>query len=162
MQISLIVAVADNGVIGKKGVMLPWHLSADLAHFKGVTMGHPIIMGSTTYKTIGRPLPGRKNIVITRDTSFNAEGCTVVHSIEEAFSAAEDADEAFVIGGGAIYEQTLPLATKLYITQVHAQPDGDVYFTYSKDAWREIHREDHVADEKNEYDYSFIELIRQS
>jgi dihydrofolate reductase len=163
MNMSLLVAVAENGVIGKQGELLPWKLSSDLKRFKTLTVGHPIIMGRKTYETIGRPLPGRLNIVVSRSPDFAPEGCTVAHSIVEAIEIAKKADpeEIFIIGGGVIFEETLPLANKLYLTEVHAEPDGDTYFRYDKQAWQEIERQDLPADEKNQYAYSFVTLIKK-
>lgn len=163
MTISLLVAAAENGVIGKQGELLPWKLSSDLKRFKQLTMGHPIIMGRKTYETIARPLPGRLNIIVTRDTSFTAEGCSVVHSIDEAITKAReaDSDEIFIIGGGVIFEETLPLANKLYLTEVHAEPEGDTYFQYNQDEWQEIDCQDFDADEKNQYPYSFVTLVKK-
>ncbi|HEY9661255.1 MAG TPA: dihydrofolate reductase [Allocoleopsis sp.] len=163
MIISLLVAVAENDVIGKQGELLPWKLSSDLKRFKELTMGHPIIMGRKTYETIGRPLPGRLNIIITRDTNFTAQGCTIVHSIPQALNLAkaEDTNEIFIIGGGVIFEETLPLADKLYLTEVHAQPDGDTFFRYNKDEWQELERQDFDADDKNQYPYSFVTLVKK-
>ncbi len=161
MHIALIVAAADNGVIGKKGTMLPWHLRADLQRFKQLTAGHPIIMGRTTYETIGRPLPGRQNIIVTRDPAYQAEGCSVVHSIDEALQAAGPADEIFVIGGASIYEQTLPIADKIYLTQVHAAPEGDAFFKYDPGDWLETASESYPADDINDHPYSFVTLERQ-
>lgn len=160
MTISLIVAVAENGVIGKTGVMLPWRLPADLKRFKEVTMGHPIIMGRKTYETIGRPLPGRQNIIVTRNPDYKADGCEVVSSLPEALEAAKNSEEAFIIGGGQLFEQALPLADKLYLTLVHASPDGDVFFHYDPADWQEISNEPHEADDKNQYPYSFLTLLR--
>lgn len=159
--ISLIVAVAENGVIGKKGVIMPWRLPGEQARFKAITMGHPIIMGRTTYETIGRPLPGRQNIIVTHDPAYKAEGCEVVHSIEQALQIAQDSEEIFIIGGNSIYEQTMPLATKLYFTRVHASPEGDTFFRYDSAEWTEISRERHPADDKNQYDYTFSVLTRR-
>lgn len=163
MTISLLVAAAENGVIGKQGELLPWKLSSDLKRFKQLTMGHPIIMGRKTYETIARPLPGRLNIIVTRDTSFTAKGCSVVHSIDEAITKAReaDSDEIFIIGGGVIFEETLPLANKLYLTEVHAEPEGDTYFQYNQDEWQEIDRQDFDADKKNQYPYSFVTLVKK-
>lgn len=161
MSISLIVAVADNGVIGKTGAMLPWRLSGDLARFKELTLGHPIIMGRTTYESIGRALPGRQNIVITRNEDFTADGCTIVHSLEEAIRAAESQD-VFIIGGANIFAQALPLAEQIFLTRVHAQPEGDVVFKFDESAWSESEPENHTADEKNQYPYSFSLLKRKS
>jgi len=163
MTISLLVACAENGVIGKQGQLLPWRLSSDLKRFKELTMGHPIIMGRKTYETIGRPLPGRLNIVVTRDPNFAAEGCTVVHSVGNAIdkATAADSNEIFIIGGGVIFEETLPLAHKVYLTEVHATPDGDTFFRYNKADWNEVDRQDFAADDKNQYPYSFVTLTKK-
>lgn len=169
MLISLIVAAADNDVIGQTGTMLPWHLAADLQRFKQLTVGHPIIMGRTTYETIGRPLPGRQNIIVTRDPDYQADGCTVVHSIDEALQAAAESvtkagsetnGEIFVIGGANIFDQTLPLADKIYLTRVHASPGGDAFFRFNPAGWTESVPEDHPADDKNDHPYSFVTLTR--
>ncbi len=150
-----------KGVIGHEGD-LPWHLSADLKHFKAVTMGKPLIMGRKTHESIGRPLPGRKNIIMTRSPGFIAEGCTVVHSLDDAFQAAGDADEVMIMGGSAIYDQSLARANRLYITEVNADVSGDVYFPeFNKSEWVELERENHSADEKNNFDYSFVVLERK-
>lgn len=162
MHISLIVAMADNGVIGKKGMLLPWHLAADMQRFKQLTMGHPIIMGRTTYETFRRPLPGRQNLIVTRDPEYQAEGCTVVHSIEEALEVANETDEVFVIGGANIYQQTLPLADKIYLTWVHAEPEGDTFFHYDPADWNESAAEPHPADAKNDHPFTFVTLTRKS
>jgi dihydrofolate reductase len=160
MRISLIVAMAENRVIGRDN-QLPWRIPADLKHFKALTMGKPIIMGRKTYESIGRPLPGRDNIVITGDTSYRAEGCQVVHTLEEALRSAGGAEEAMIIGGATLYRQTLKDADRLYLTLVKAQPEGDTWFPKIKpQEWREIRREVHRADESNEYDYDFVVLDR--
>jgi dihydrofolate reductase len=162
MRISLIVAVADNSVIGRKGSMLPWHLGAELRRFKKITMGHAIIMGRTTHETIGRLLPGRRNIVISRDADYRAaEGCVVVDSVEAALRAAEADDEVFVIGGADVFAQTLPLADKIYLTRVHASPDGDTFFRYDPAEWVEGVTESHEPDSDNDYPYTFLNLIRK-
>jgi len=150
-----------NNVIGKDND-LPWRLSADLKHFKAVTMGKPIVMGRKTHESIGRPLPGRKKIVMTRSSGYVAEGCTVVHSLDDAFQAAGDADEVMIMGGSAIYDQSLTRADRLYITEVNADVEGDVYFPeFNKSEWVEIERENYSADEKNNFDYSFVILERK-
>ncbi|MBW2472126.1 MAG: type 3 dihydrofolate reductase, partial [Deltaproteobacteria bacterium] len=147
MRISLIVAMAENRVIGRDN-QLPWRIPADLKHFKALTMGKPIIMGRKTYESIGRPLPGRDNIVITGDTSYRAEGCQVVHTLEEALRSAGGAEEAMIIGGATLYRQTLKDADRLYLTLVKAQPEGDTWFPkIEPQEWREIRREVHRADE---------------
>ncbi|GAC1370611.1 MAG: type 3 dihydrofolate reductase [Candidatus Saccharimonadales bacterium] len=164
MPISLIAAIAENGVIGQTGTVLPWKLPADLVRFKEVTMGHPIIMGRKTYESIGRPLPGRTNIVITRQDDFTAEGCTVVTSLDEALkmAAQTETDEAFIIGGAQIFGLAIGRADKLYFTKVHAEPAGDVYFHYDPADWREVFNEDHPQDDRNEYPYSFMTFERKT
>lgn len=162
MKISTIVAVAKNGVIGKEGGM-PWHLPAELIHFKEVTMGHPIIMGRKTHESIGRVLPGRTNIVITRNKDYSAEGCQVVDSLANAIEVAkksEGADEIFIIGGQQIYEEALPLLDRIYLTKVDAEVEGDKFFKYNPSQWTEISSEPHEADDKNQYAYEFKILER--
>lgn len=163
MIISLLVAVAENGVIGKRGTVLPWRLPADLRRFKELTMGHPIIMGRKTYETIAKPLPGRLNIVMTHDRSYQAPGCVVAHSLKEALTRADDTgtDEVFVIGGGVIFDAVMDQADKLYLTEVHGEPEGDVFFRYGQSTWQEVAREDYPADERNEYPYSFVTLLHK-
>ena len=125
-------------------------------------MGKPLIMGRKTHESIGRPLPGRKNIVLTQSQEFKAEGCTVVHSLEEALLAAGDVDEVMIMGGSGIYDQSLDRANRLYITEVHADVSGDVYFPeFDIGEWVEIEREDHSADDKNDFDYSFVVMERK-
>jgi dihydrofolate reductase len=120
-------------------------------------MGKPLIMGRKTHESIGRPLPGRKNIILTQSQEFKAEGCTVVHSLEEALLAAGEVDEVMIMGGSGIYDQSLDRANRLYITEVHADVSGDVYFPeFDGGEWVEIEREDHSADDKNDFDYSFV------
>lgn len=154
-MISIIVAASANNVIGAKGD-LPWHLSDDLKRFKAVTMGKPIVMGRKTWESIGRALPGRQNIVITRRHDFAADGCDVVHSVDEAMSAAGDVDEIMVIGGSQVYEIFLPAAQRLYLTRVHADVEGDAFFpAVDEDEWQLVSEEIHSADERNEFDCSF-------
>ena len=157
--LSLIYAVSENHIIGSNGT-LPWHLPADLAHFKKVTMGKPIIMGRKTFKSIGKPLPGRQNIVLTRDTQYHHEGVTVVHSLKDAIHAAED-DDIFVIGGAEVYKKALPLANQIFETRVHAIVDGDTFFDPDLSHWLEDSYESHKADTHNQYDYSFITYVHQ-
>ena len=160
-MISIIVAVSTNNVIGTQGE-LPWRLSDDLKNFKAVTMGKPIIMGRKTWESIGRPLPGRQNIVITRQPGFQAEGCDVVMSIEGGIVAAGDVEEVMVIGGSQVYDLALPVAERLYLTRVHAEIEGDAFFPeIDETEWRLIIDEPHNADENNEYSYSFRELTRR-
>jgi dihydrofolate reductase len=135
-RLTLIAAVARNGVIGQDNA-LPWRLPEDLKRFKALTMGHPIVMGRKTWESLGRPLPGRNNIVITRDKNYRAEGASVVHTIDEALVAAQDATEVFVIGGAEIYTITLPRADCLQLTELDADVDGDVRFpTFDRAQWR--------------------------
>lgn len=158
MRIALIAAMAENRVIGRQNA-LPWRLSGDLRHFKSLTMGKPVIMGRNTYESIGKPLPGRLNIVVSSDADYRAEGCRIVHSVEEALEAAREHDEAMVIGGARLYEQMLELADRIYLTLVKAEVEGDVLFPpLDRGMWREVTRESHAADEKNEYAYDFIVL----
>jgi dihydrofolate reductase len=161
MRISLVVAMAANRVIGRDNG-LPWHLPADLQHFKRITMGKPILMGRRTWESIGRPLPGRTSIVITRDAGYSAPGCVVVHTIEAALQAAADCgDEAMVIGGAEFYRQVLPRANTLYLTRIHADFEGDTLFPeLDESEWREVERSDCEPDGKNPYRYSFIRLDR--
>ena len=159
MPVSLIAAMAENRVIGRDN-QLPWRLSADLQHFKALTMGKPIIMGRKTYESIGRPLPGRTNIVITRDSAFQAEGCEVVHSIEQALAAARGFEEVMVIGGAELYRQMLDHADRLYLTLVRAEVEGDALFPELGQQWHEVERESRKADDKNQFDYDFVILER--
>ena len=146
MRLSLIAALADNGVIGQ-GNRLPWHLPADLVHFKRLTLGKPVLMGRRTYESIGRPLPGRLNIVLTRDPGFVAEGCVVVHSLDEALKAAAGHAELMVMGGATLYARLFPEVQRLYLTRVHATLEGDVRFpAFDERQWRETSREDCAAD----------------
>lgn len=151
MIVSLIAALATNRVIGRDGAM-PWHIAADLRHFRALTMGKPIVMGRKTYAAIGRPLPGRPNIVLTRDRDFAPPGVETCRTLDAALAAAEtraDAlgvDEIMIVGGGDVYAQALPLARRLYLTLVDACPEGDAYFPdYDPADWTETAREDHPA-----------------
>ena len=153
-MISIIVAASTNNVIGVQGE-LPWRLSDDLKRFKAVTMGKPIVMGRKTWESIGRALPGRQNIVITRQPDFVAEGCDVVSSVDSAIAAAGDADEIMVIGGSQIYDMALPQAGRLYLTRVHAEVEGDTFFpAVDESEWQLVSNELHAADERNEFDFS--------
>lgn len=162
MLISAIVATAKNNVIGKDN-QIPWYLPADLVYFKKTTMGHHLIMGRNCFRSIGRPLPKRTNIVVTRDPFFTAEGVLVAHSVEEALGMAYDGEEqeVFVIGGGEIYRETVDLWDRLYLTEVDLETDGDVFFPeINPNEWKETWRESHQPDEKNEYAYTFRLLER--
>jgi dihydrofolate reductase len=162
VKLAIIVAAAQNGVIGRNNA-LPWHLSEDLKYFKRMTMGKPIVMGRKTFESIGRPLPGRTNIVITRNETYSAEGVKVVAALEDALALAENialidgVDEAVVIGGAEIYATAIPVASRLYLTEVHADVEGDAFLPdIDWSQWREISRERHVAREPNPFDYSFV------
>ena len=159
-MISIIVAIAENGVIGDKNALL-WNIKEDMRHFRTTTMGHPVVMGRKTFESIGRPLPKRTNVVITRgDGEF--EGCLVAHSIEEAVKMFSPDEEVFIIGGAQIYKQALPLADKLYLTVVHRNYEGDTSFPeidYSE--WREVAREEFERGEEYDGAFTFIDLVRR-
>lgn len=160
MRISLIVAMANNRVIGNNNQM-PWHLPADFAYFKKITTGHPIIMGRKTFESIGRPLPGRRNIVVSRNPVFRADGADVVASLEAAIKACGDTD-AFVIGGATLYTEALPYVDRIYLTEVDSSPVGTTLFpALDKKQWREIARERRDADEKNGHAMAFVVLERK-
>ncbi len=152
-MINIIVAVANNGVIGCHNKLI-WHISEDLKRFKVLTTGNPIVMGRRTYESIGRALPGRQNIVVSRQEGLQIEGCDVVGSLDEAIGIAEGSD-IFIIGGGEIYSQALPLADKLYVTKVDQSPDGDTFFPeIDPEQWSEVCREEHDG-------YAFIDYERK-
>lgn len=160
MMISLIVAMDQNRVIGSHGE-LPWRLPADMRYFKSVTMGKPVIMGRKTYETIGKPLHGRKNIVMTRAKDYDAPGCTVVHSGEAALDAAMDAPEVMIIGGAEIYRHFLPQADRLFVTQIEASFEGETLFPpIAQDQWRTVWEEHHAANEGHPYSFRFVILKR--
>lgn len=170
MIISIIAAIGRNKVIGHKNT-LPWRLPADFAHFRALTLGKPIIMGQKTFKSIGKPLPGRKNIVLTLDSNFAPEGVTVAHSLDEAIKIAAAPEvpralrvqEVMICGGASIYKQFLPRAKKMYLTLIHAEFAGDAHFPeWDQDEWQETGREDHQAHDKNTVDYSFVTLERKT
>ena len=162
MRLSLIVAMDEQGVIGAHGA-LPWRLSADMKQVKETTMGKPIIMGRKTHDSIGKPLPGRENIVISRNPRYRAPGCTVFQDLDAALEYCSDRDEVFIMGGAELYRRTLGRAARIYLTEVHARVAGDTSFPeWDRGEWRELRREDHHADEKNEYPYSFVILERFS
>jgi dihydrofolate reductase len=160
MEFSIIVATSKNNVIGRDGG-IPWHLSADLKRFKSLTTGHPIVMGRRTFESIGRPLPGRRNIVISN--SVNAiEGCDVIKSVDDLLNDKSLDGMIFIIGGGEIYKQFLPYAKKVYLTEVETEiADGDTFFPeLNPMEWIEVGRESHEADEKNDFNYSFVDYER--
>ncbi|MCP9236079.1 dihydrofolate reductase [Lewinella sp. JB7] len=163
MKLSAIVATDRQNTIGKNGE-IPWYLPADLRYFKRMTLGHPVVMGRKTFRSIGVPLPGRTNIVLTRDPYFTASGVVVVHSVREALAhpAVTEAEETFIVGGGDIYSAALPLTTTVYRTIVAANiPDGDAFFPeLPADEWREVWSEAHRPDKRNELAYRFSRLER--
>lgn len=158
-MISIIAGIGRNNEIGKSNTLL-WHLPADLMYFKKITSGKTIIMGRKTFESIGRPLPNRQNIVITRDTSFTKEGIAVAHSLTQAISLSGNSPEGeiFIIGGAEIYKQAIDLADKLYITHINAEDkDADAFFpVIDKNIWHEVSRTENKADDKNPFDYSFV------
>lgn len=161
-MLSLVSAMDSNRLIGKDNA-LPWHLPADLAFFKRTTMGKPIIMGRKTFASIGKALPGRQNIVVTRDPEFDAPGCDVAPSLEQATTLAGDADEVMLIGGASLYEQTINSADCIYLTLIHHAFSGDTWFPeIESDHWKLASREDFDADEANPYQYSFIKFVREN
>ena len=160
-NLSIIAALAENRVIGRDN-QLPWRLPADLAHFKRLTMGKPIIMGRRTWESLPGLLPHRTHLVVTRDGEYRADGAHVVHSIKDAIEFAGDAPELMVVGGARLYAQTIPLATCMYLTYVHEHIDGDARFPdYEEGEWVEVSRERHGADDRNPHAYSFVELRRR-
>jgi dihydrofolate reductase len=158
VQISLIAAMANHRVIGKNN-QLPWHLPADLQHFKALTLNKPVVMGRKTYASIGKPLPQRTNIVLTSDLDYQAPGCEVVHSLDEVSERTSGFEEVFIIGGASVYRAYFPLAHRLYLTIIHADFDGDAFFPdFDASKWRLISQKDCFPDEKNRYAYSFLLL----
>ena len=161
-RVSIVVATDEHGGIGLGG-RLPWHLPHDLKRFKALTMGKPIVMGRRTFDSIGRALPGRVNIVVSRQSGLGIDGCVVVPSLEAALEAAGEADETCVIGGAEIYRLALPLAGTLHLTRVHATVGADTFFPVIDAAqWEEISRDDCPADDRHAYPYSFVTLRRVS
>ena len=160
-MISVIVAVAQNGVIGGGNTLL-WHISEDLRRFKSITMGHPVIMGRRTFESVGRPLPGRTNVVVSRREDYTPEGVTVVRSLEEAFALFPQEEEIFVTGGGQIYAQAMPLADKLYLTTVEKDYDGDTRFPdWNRDEWRQVSCERHDCGNNYPYPFEFTDWVRK-
>jgi dihydrofolate reductase len=156
MYLSAIVAMAENRVIGKNN-QLPWRLPADLRHFKEITLGKPLLMGRKTYESIGRLLPGRQNVIITRNQNFQVLGADIVHSLEQAWALLADANEVMVIGGAELFCELLPQIQRIYLTLVHAAIEGDSYFPALNPAeWCPGVSEEHRADEENNYGYSFV------
>ena len=163
MLISMIAAMANNRVIGANNTM-PWHLPADLTHFKRITLGKPIIMGRKTYESIGKALPGRLNIVISSDRSLTLDDASVVENCELAITAAGKAEEVMIIGGGTIYQHFLPLCQRLYLTQIDLDVSGDTYFPDYQGLfqWQILDKESYALDDKNPYDYHFINLTKRA
>ena len=160
MRLSIVVAMDDNRLIGSKN-QLPWHLPADLAYFKKLTTGKSILMGRKTYDSIGRPLPNRRNIVITRNSNISIPGCEVVSSIDHALELTKEDPEVMVIGGASLCEQLLPKINRLYITKIDGEFEGDVFFPkYDDFDWLEVSCESHPKDNSNAYSYKFIVLDR--
>ncbi|RYU77708.1 dihydrofolate reductase [Hymenobacter persicinus] len=161
-MIAIVVAVAQNGVIGRDNQLI-WHLPADLKHFKQLTTGHPIVMGRRTFEAIGRPLPNRTNIVVTRQADWTAPGCEVAYSVPAALELARSlGEDVFVIGGGEIYRQALAATDTVYLTEVHHDFEGDATFPeLSPLEWREENRERHEPDDKHAYAFSFVTLRRR-
>lgn len=159
-RVSLIVAMAKNRVIGINN-MMPWHLPADLKHFKALTMGHHIVMGRKTYESIGKPLPGRTSVVVTRNRDYSAPGVIVESSLEAAISACGNDEEIFVIGGAELYAQALPLVSTLYITEIQQNAEGDAYFPeFDNTEWLEVAREMHSQQEPQPLEYHFVTYLR--
>ena len=157
-MITIIAAIGSNNELGKDNDLI-WHLPADLMRFKKVTTGHAIIMGRNTFESIGKPLPNRRSIIITRNTSYTKEGCEVVHSLEDAINLIQDQEHAFIIGGAQIYNESMNknLVDQLDITEVHQNFEADVFFPVIKNSlWKEVSRASFSSDEKNKFNYSFI------
>ncbi len=162
MIISLIVAMDENRVIGYKN-KLPWNLPSELNYFRETTKGKPVIMGRKTHESIGRPMPGRLNIIITRDKNYKADNCAVVHSREDAVNAAKASDEAMVIGGAEIYRLFLPAADRLYVTKVHGKFRGDTYFPeFNENEWVKAKEKNFEKDSENKYSYTIMVLERKT
>ncbi len=158
MQVTIVVARARNGVIGANK-QLPWRLPADLKHFRKITIGNPVIMGRRTWESIGRPLPDRRNIVISRNPAFSAPGCETADSVEAALAMVAGVRDVMIIGGAAIYQDAMKYVTRMYVTEVNADVEGDTHFpAFDITEWRETRRVDHPADKSNAYAYSFVVL----
>lgn len=160
-KLSLIVAMDKNRLIGNAN-QLPWHLPADLAFFKRTTMGKPVVMGRKTFESIGRPLPGRRNIVITRNSHFIADGCQIVSDIDTALAICEVDDEVMLIGGASLYEQTIARATAMYVTEIDHVFNGDTWFPeFSQQHWTIVDRQEFAADDSNPYAFSFVKYVQE-
>ncbi len=160
-KLSLIVAMAQNHTIGVNNT-LPWRCPNDLKHFKALTMGHHMIMGRKTFESIGKALPGRTTVVVTRDTSLRIEGCVIAHSLQEAIAACVADDEVFIVGGADIYRQALDLVDTMYITEIHQEVEGDAHFPdFDKTEWHTLSRERHTQAEPQPLEYHFVTYQRQ-
>ncbi len=160
-MITIIAAVAANNALGKNNQLI-WHIPADLKRFKKVTSNHHVIMGRKTYESLGKPLPNRTNIIITRNKEYTVEGCVIVNSLQEAIEVAKEDSNPFILGGAQIYKQALNFANKLDLTLVHHNFEADAFFPeIDLKVWKEISREDFKADEKNSYNYSFVTFIKK-
>ncbi len=160
-MITIIAAIANNNALGKDNDLI-WHLPADLIRFRKTTTGHHIIMGRNTYESIGKPLPNRTTVIITRNKNYKAEGCIVVNSIKEALNIAKNDESPFIIGGAQIYKEAIELVDKLDITEVHHKFDADVFFPeIDKEKWLETSRQRFSKDEKNIYEYSFVQYVKK-
>lgn len=161
MIISFIVAMSANRVIGNAG-KIPWILPADMKRFRALTMGKPVVMGRKTFESIGKVLPGRLNMIMTRDALFQAQGCRIATSRDNALTAAGDVKEVMIIGGEEIFKEFLPIANRIYLTVIDTEVKGDTFFPMIDGAeWREVEHEDHTPDEKNKYRYTFITLEKK-
>ncbi len=159
-RVSVIAALAKNRVIGIEN-RLPWRLPEDLAHFKALTLGHPILMGRKTFESLGRPLPGRTNVVITRNRDYRPEGCLVADSIPAAIALCGEADEVFFIGGAELYAQVIPLADRLYLTEVDVEATGDAWFPeFDRSAFREVSRASHTGEKGDRLRFDFVVYAR--
>ncbi|GGK48905.1 MULTISPECIES: dihydrofolate reductase [Flavobacteriaceae] len=160
-MITIIAAIAENNALGKDNQLI-WHLPADLKRFKQVTLNHHIIMGRKTFESLGKPLPNRTSIIITRNKNFNAEGCIVVHTLDEALEAAATDDNPYILGGAEIYKQAIEIADKLDLTFIHNTFNADAFFPkIDTSIWKETSRQHFKADEKNKYDYSFVSYSKK-
>jgi len=161
-NLSIIAALADNRVIGIDN-RLPWHLPADLRHFKRLTLGKPIIMGRRTWESLPGLLPGRLHVIVTRNPDYCAEGAEVVHSLEEAIERFAGVGELMLVGGANLYAQALPMVSRMYLTQVHTSPEGDAFFPdFDRTQWREVERVEGLCDERNTIPHTFVTLQRSS
>lgn len=162
MKISIIVAIDQFRVIGKDN-QLPWHLPADLKYFKSVTLGKPVVMGRKTFESIGKPLPGRENVIISRNPDYQAAGTKTFLNLAAAFDYLAEHEEIMVLGGAEIFKLALPMADRLYITEIHQSFDGDTYFPeIDENLWQEVSRDKHSPDEKNHYAYDFVVLEKSA